>query len=196
MLPECGNLPHSSDRISRPDELPRLSTSAYLKRWIPVCFCKTPFCQNRESEKSREVRSFRYVSNYLPLAFAYIWFALNRGALATCSHRIRHNVGRKEQRDWATARETLPLQLRHIYSFYAWFAGLQHHPALHREQKSPGRLLLLWLFLRQPHPWLLPSPIREALFSFLPLLHQSNNYFAKVGIFFGKNSGIQKYSGL
>jgi hypothetical protein len=43
---------------------------------------------------------------------------------------------------------------------------------------------------------LLPSPIREALFSFLPLLHQSNNYSAKVGIFFGKNSGIQKYSGL
>jgi len=37
---------------------------------------------------------------------------------------------------------------------------------------------------------LLPSPIREVLFSFLPLLHQSNNYFAKVGIFFGKFSCI------
>ena len=65
--------------------------------------------------------------------------------------------------------------------------------------RSPGMsfvLLMLTAIVYGVTFAFIAGAIREALFSFLPLLHQSNNYFAKVGIFFGKNSGIQKYSGL
>ena len=106
------------------------------------------------------------LSRYYPKKFTVMGLTLDMGYDAIYTRRIRHSAGKKERHVPVRVRETSPLQLRRIYSFFFLPANLPRRPALRKVQKRPGHLLLRWLFLRQPHPLLSPSPAEEVLFSF------------------------------